>query len=134
VWRRLVDWPSGNVAWHPVLRLITVVLGLGVGWLLVAIQQYVWDGGTDGRLPYVPTRGLRSGSPATANGFGSASNFARYPGTLPASQDHGLCRFTDSLQGAKPPIGGQAFQFADFECGDCLGGATECSDAIRRRL
>ena len=49
-------------------------------------------------------------------------------------QDHGLCRFTDSLQGAKPLIGGQAFQFADFECGDCLGGATECSDAIRRRL
>jgi hypothetical protein len=36
------------------LELISVVLGMCVGWLLVAIQQYVWDGGTGGRLPYVP--------------------------------------------------------------------------------
>jgi hypothetical protein len=53
------DWLTGHVAMSRGIRsleLITVVLGLGVGWLLVAIQQYVWDGGTDGRLPYVPTR------------------------------------------------------------------------------
>ena len=49
-------------------------------------------------------------------------------------QDHGLGRFADSLQGAKPFVGGHAFQFAGFERGDCLGGATECSDSIRRRL
>jgi hypothetical protein len=36
------------------LALIAVVLGVCVGWLLIAIQQYVWDGGTGGRLPYVP--------------------------------------------------------------------------------
>jgi hypothetical protein len=36
------------------LELISVVLGMCVGWLLVAIQQYVWDGDTGGRLPYLP--------------------------------------------------------------------------------
>jgi hypothetical protein len=48
------DWLTGQVAMSRGIRsleLTTVVLGLGVGWLLVAIQQYVWDGGTDGRLP-----------------------------------------------------------------------------------
>ena len=49
-------------------------------------------------------------------------------------QDHGLRGFTDSFQGAKPLAGGHAFQFAGFERGDRLGGATERSDAIRRRL
>jgi hypothetical protein len=29
VWRRLVDWPSGNVAWHPVLRADNRCAGLG---------------------------------------------------------------------------------------------------------
>ena len=48
--------------------------------------------------------------------------------------DHGLCCLTDSLQGAKPVVGDHSVQFAGFERGDCLGGATECSDAIRRRL
>ncbi len=49
-------------------------------------------------------------------------------------QDHGLCRFTDSLQGTKPLVGGHALHFAGFQRRDCLGGATECSDAIRGRL
>jgi hypothetical protein len=52
-----VDWLTGPVTVSSgtrSLQLTTVVLGLGVGWLLVAIQQYVWDGGTGGRLPYVP--------------------------------------------------------------------------------
>ena len=49
-------------------------------------------------------------------------------------QDYGLCRFTDSLQGAKALVGGDAFQFAGFERGDSLGSATEGSDAVGRRL
>jgi hypothetical protein len=35
-------------------------------------------------------------------------------------QDYGLCCLTDSFQGAKPLVGGDAFQFAGFERGDCL--------------
>jgi hypothetical protein len=36
------------------LALGTVALGLVLGLLLAAIQQYVWDGLSGGRLPYVP--------------------------------------------------------------------------------
>jgi hypothetical protein len=49
-------------------------------------------------------------------------------------QDDGLSRIPDSLQGAKPLVAGHAIQFAGLESEDCLGSATECSDAIRRRL
>ncbi len=36
------------------LALFTVVVGLVLCWLLMAIQQYAWDELTGGRLPYVP--------------------------------------------------------------------------------
>jgi hypothetical protein len=35
-------------------QILIVLVGLGFGWLLLAIQQYVWDEATNGRLPYLP--------------------------------------------------------------------------------
>jgi hypothetical protein len=136
VWRRLVDWPSGNVAWHPVLRADYRCAGLGcrvaagrdpvvrVGWRHGRTASICADAWSPERIAGKSKRFRFCFQLREVSG-----DFARQ-----RFQDHGLCRFTDSLQGAKPFIGGQAFQCADFECGDCLGGATECSDAIRRRL
>jgi len=50
---------------------------------------------------------------------------------LPRSQPRSLHRFRSGNEGA---CWWPAFQFAGFERGDCLGCATKCGDAIRRRL
>lgn len=44
----------GMSSWKRALALGLVVLGVVFGVLLAAIQQYVWDGHSGGRLPYVP--------------------------------------------------------------------------------
>jgi hypothetical protein len=36
------------------LALLTVVVGLVLCWLLMAVQQYAFDELTGGQLPYVP--------------------------------------------------------------------------------